>query len=381
MRGVCTLNRSLHASRFGHRANRRRSPLLVNCANCLALFFLILGTARLAGAQTLVVTSDGQTKNRDDTVLINQIPNMPNLVLSVNGGTPCDTFSYQISITYADQAGATTGTNVTFSAQDVVGDQSSTVNWSGKFEGGDGKISWQFDGLSEPSFTFKVNGTNPTDNSVIDSYLASGGAPWFAQNLVAWESRAWSLSPTGFYKQFDPNNSTKPVLWGTPDGVGLMQVEPANRNNGDLDFWAWPQNIADGLHLLSAILATNGPTTGPYTNWTNQYNSMITDTSGHGANPVPASWPFDCQNHVNGAVCGGFNLPSPTFYCTFSSANANGSRNGFGDGNWMHAYNGSYFVDWVPIGTLPDFPNGGWEYDRQGPNNGYVYDVCTSQPL
>lgn len=379
MRGVCTLDRSLHDSGFGHRTNRRRSPLLLNRANCLALFFLILGTARLAAAQTLVVTSDGQTENRDATVLINNIPNMPNLVLSVNGGTSCDTFSYQVSITYADQAGATTGTNVTFGAQDVVGDQSSTVSWSGNFEGGNGTISWQFDGLSEPSFTFKINGVNPPNN-IIDSYLASGVAPWFTQNLVAWESRAYSLSPSGYYKQFDPNNSAYPVLWGKPDGVGLMQVEPPNRLNGnDLDFWAWSQNIADGLHTLSNILASNTPCpsscTGPYGNWTKEYTDMINNTAG---NPVPASWPGDCLLHANNAICAGFGPTNVTWYCSFSSSDSNGSPNGFGDANWIHAYNGYYFVNWVD-GT-PQIP-GEWEYDDQGPSTGYVYNVCTSAPL
>lgn len=187
--------------------------------------------------------------------------------------------------------------------------------------------------------------------------------------------KSLSLAPTQQYKQFDTNNSTYPVLWGSPDGVGLMQVEPQNRHNGDEDFWAWSENIADGLNLLSNILASNGPSAGPYTNWTNEYNDMINNTGG---SPIPASWPSDCQNHANGAVCGGFSLPSPTFYCSFTSSNANGSPHGFGDGNWMHAYNGSYFVDWVD--AVPPAP-GYWEYDRQGTNNGYVYDVCTSAPL
>jgi hypothetical protein len=340
------------------------------------LTFCILAFAGTVRGQSLVVVSGGNTVSQGGTASINTIPNMPNLVLSVNGGTSCDVFSYQISITYTDQAAtpATTGTGVTFGNSNVEGDLSDSVNWTSHFEGGNATISWQFDGVSEPSFSFEVNGINPP-NSAVDSYLASGGGPWFAQNLVAWESHA---HPAEQYHQFDSNGNP---LWGTPDGIGLMQVEPPNRNSGDLSFWAWSQNIADGLHLLSQLLASDGPTTGPHTNWTNQYNNMITDTSKHGTNPVPASWPSDCQNHVNGAVCGGFNLPSPTFYCNFFSTANNSSRNGFGDANWIHAYNGSYFVDWVPIGTLPDFPNGGWEYDRQGPNNGYVYDVCTSQPL
>lgn len=153
-----------------------------------------------------------------------------------------------------------------------------------------------------------------------------------------------------------------------------MQVETANRLNGDEDYWAWSDDIADGLHLLSAILATNGPTTGPYTFWTTEYNDMIANTGG---NPVPANWPSDCVTPAHGAVCAGFGTLR-TFYCSFSSGNANGSPNAFGDANWMHAYNGSYFVTWVDA-TPPSV--GYWEYDALGPFNGYVYKVCTSAPL
>ena len=338
----------------------------------VCLFVLMFfGRGNLAYCQTLVVTNgSGQTVNQGDTLSINTIPNMPVMTLNVNGGTSCDSFSYQISVTYSDQAGATTGTNVTFNAQDVPGEASSTVDWFSNFEGGNATISWQFDGTSEPSFSFKINGTNPS-NSAVDSYLASGGGPWFAQSLVAEESSAWYLGPSGQYKQFDSSGNP---LFGTPDGIGLMQVEPPNRHNGDLDFWAWSEDVADGLSLLSAILASNGPTTGPYTNWTNEYNDMITNTGGH---PVPASWPSDCVTPANGAACAGFG-PLRTFYCSFSSANANGSQNGFGDANWLHAYNGSYFVSWVDA-TPPAI--GHWEYDALGPFNGYVYKVCTSAPL
>lgn len=330
----------------------------------LVLVLAVLGIAPSVGAQSLVVASGGQTRSEGVTLSINTIPNMPNLVLSVNGGTSCDSFSYQISIEYSDQAGATTGTNVTFNAQDVGGDQSSTVDWFSNFEGGNGTITWAFDGVQQPSFGFFINGSN-ADNGSVDAYLSSG--PWFAENLVAWESGAYKYAPYNQYHQFvatpyDP-------VWGTPDGIGLMQLEPTNRASGDADYWSWPDNIADGLSLLSSIKSGNGP----YNYWTTEYNDMISNTGG---NPVPANWPSDCATHANGAVCGGYS--AVTFYCSFSSANSNGSPNGFGDGNWIHAYNGYYFVDWVD-GT--GGATGHWEYDVQGPNNGYVYNVCTSRPL
>jgi hypothetical protein len=268
---------------------------------------------------------------------------MPNLVLSVNGGTSCDAFSYQISITYTDQAGAITGTNITFNAQDVVGDQSSTVDWFSNFEGGNATISWQFDGVSEPSFSFEINGINPS-NSAVDSYLSNGDGAWFKQNLVAWESRAYSLAPSGQYKQFDPSNTTYPVLWGGPDGVGLMQVESPNRSNSDRDFWSWPANIADGLAVL------DGKKSAAYQSWNDELGQMQSLT---GANPVyPPSIGYA--------------------YCYFSYPQ-NGNDT-YADGDWIHYYNGNYFIFFHPADSSG--PNR-WDIDTMG----YVMSVCNAAPL
>ncbi len=357
-----------------NRLPRSRPQTRFDYGKLLGLTLCILLFAGKVRGQSLIVVSGGSTVSQGGTVSINTIPNMPNLVLSVNGGTSCDAFSYQISITYTDQATppATTGTNVTFNAQDVEGDQSSTVSWLNNFEGGNATISWTFDGVQQSTFNFFVNGTNPP-NSTVDSYLASGAAPWFAQSLVAEESGAYKYAPYNQYHQFVA--TPYDTIWGTPDGIGLMQVEPPNRLNGnDLDFWAWSENIADGLHLLSTLRCANCTSSGPYVNWTSEYNDMIANTGGH---PIPANWPSDCITPANGAACAGFG-PLRTFYCSFSSGNPNGSPNGFGDANWMHAYNGFFFVTWVDAAPPA---TGHWEYDALGPSSGYVYNVCTSAPL
>jgi hypothetical protein len=333
------------------------------------LVLICLSACGPARSQTLAVNNgSGQAVNQGDTLSINTIPNMPGLTLSVNGGTSCDTFSYEIDVSYTDQAQFLT--EVTYGASNIEGDLSSTVDWFGVLQGGSATITWTFNGVQQASFGFFINGINPP-NSAVDAYLASGNAPWFAQNLTAWESGAYNYAPYNRYHQFDSNGYP---LWGTPDGIGLMQLEQPARFSGGQDFWAWSLNIADGLTWLNGKKTTFDP----YGNWTAELGDMTQNTANTGSNPVPANWPSDCTNHANGAVCGGFNLPSPTFDCSFSSSNANGSPNGFGDGNWIHLYNGSYFVDWVD--AVPPAP-GYWEYDRQEPNNGYVYDVCTSPPL
>ena len=233
---------------------RSRPQTRFDYGKLLVLTLCILLFAGTVRGQSLIVVSGGNTISQGGTSSINAIPNMPNLVLSVNGGTCDDAFSYQISITYSDQAGATTGTNVTFNAEDVEGDQSSTVNWSGNFEGGNATITWTFDGVQQSSFNFFVNGTNPP-NSTVDSYLSNGDGAWFKQNLVAYESGAYKYAPYNRYHQFvatpyDP-------VWGTPDGIGLMQLEPPNRHSGDSDFWAWTTNVVDGLINLLDGLESN----------------------------------------------------------------------------------------------------------------------------
>jgi hypothetical protein len=167
--------------------------------------------------QTLVVQSGSQTINTGATLTINTIPNMPNLVLSVNGGTSCDTFSYLIDVEYSDQAQRTTAASYT--ATDIAGDILSTVNWFGVLEGGNATITWTFNGVQQASFSFFINGSNPA-NSAVDSYLANGDGAWFKQSLVAEESGAYTSVPFSQYHQFVAT-AYNPV-WGTPDGIGLM---------------------------------------------------------------------------------------------------------------------------------------------------------------
>jgi len=310
------------------------------------LFVLTLCILPFAGkvcGQSLVVVSGGNTVSQGGTVSINTIPNMPNLVLSVNGGTSCDVFSYQISITYSDQATppATTGTNVTFNAQDIEGDLSSTVDWFGNFEGGNATITWTFDGVQQSSFNFFVNGTNPP-NSTVDSYLSNGDGAWFKQNLVAYESGAYTDAPYNQYHQFvatpyDP-------VWGAPDGIGLMQLEPPARASGDADFWAWPVNVADGLSWL------DGKKSAAYQSWNNELTQMQSLTGGNPVYPPPTGYT----------------------YCYFSyPQNGNDS---YSDGDWIHYYNGNYFIFFHPADSSG--PNR-WDIDTTG----YVMKVCNAAPL
>ena len=301
--------------------------------SCAALALLFFATAATVCGQSLVVTSGGSTVNQGTTISITTVPSMPNLVLSVNGGNSCDTVSYIVDVSYTDQAGNTTWAQ--YSAQNYAGDQPVTADWSGVLTGGSASV----DGTSEGStLGFFINGGNPP-NSAVDAYASSG--PWFVRNLIAWESRAWSLSPTGQYKQFDAFGYP---LWGTPDGIGLMQLEPLYRISLDQDYWSWPTNVADGLNLI------NGKQSAAYNHWTTQINFAQMD--------------------------GGPNPPSLYgTYCAFQYPQNGGDY--YGDADWIHYYNSNYYTQWV----RPSPPNPGyWNMDGYN-HSSYVQHVCNAVPL
>ncbi len=303
---------------------------------------LVFATIATASGQTLVVTSSGNAVSQGTALTITTVPSMPNLVLSVNGGSSCDTVSYSVDVSYTDQAGSTTWAQ--YNAQNFAGDQPVTVSWFG-IHGGGATVSWQFDGVNESSTAgFFVNGSNPP-NSTVDAYASSG--PWFVLNLIAWESRAWSLSPSGQYKQFDAFGYP---LWGTPDGIGLMQLEPPNRISLDQDFWAWSANEADGLHLLSNLQS------GAYSFWSSQVSQWQADPAGPG-HPVPES---------------------AYTYCDFKYPPSGGDD--YGDGEWIKAYNGApvYYIFWINSTAGSNPPDGHWVINDSA---GYVNRVCSTAPL
>jgi hypothetical protein len=290
---------------------------------CLALMLLLVGVAGLAHGQTLVVTSAGRTVNQGDTLSINTIPNMPALTLSVSGGSSCDTVSYAVDVSYVAQSGLSTGAQ--YAAQGYLADQSVAINWFGILEGGNATITWQFNGVNQQSFGFFINGNNPSAVA-IDAYASSG--PWFIRNLISAESS---------YRQYDVFGYP---TFGPPRGIGLMQLDPPPR---DADYWAWSSNVADGLFLL------NGKQAAAYASWNSEFSQMQTTTGG---NPV---------------------YPPPTFYtyCAFQYPQPGGDS--YADGDWIHYYNGNYFIFFHPADTFG--PNR-WDIDT----NGYVQRVCNSAP-
>lgn len=293
------------------------------------LALLALATASAASGQTLVVTYGGNAVSQGNTVPITTVPSMPNVVFSVNGGTSCDTVSYNMEVSYTDQVGRTISASYTL--QNEAGDQSIPLYSGGVMSGGSATVTWQFDGVTQSStLAFFINGTNPSP-SAIDAYISSG--PWFIRNLVSQESSYRQFDGLG-YPLFGPDSDP------TRGGIGLFQLDPPSN---DEDYWAWPTNTADGLNLLNQKQAA------AYQSWNNEFTQMQNLT---GANPVypPAT---------------GYT------YCYFTyPQNGNDS---YADGDWIHYYNGNYFIFFHPA-------------DQSGPNRwdidttGYVKSVCNANP-
>jgi hypothetical protein len=300
--------------------------------NSAVLSLMVLALTMTASGQSLVVTSSGSAVSQGSTRTINTIPNMPNLVLSVTGGSSCDTVSYNVALNYTDEAGATT--EASYGAQDVAGNQPVTINWLGILEGGSVTITWQFNGVSEPTFGFFINGSNPQPNA-IDAYASSG--PWFIRNLITAESS---------YLQFD---GTGNPVYGSPDGIGLLQLEPPNRLSSDQDYWSWPANVADGLTTLNKLQAAASSF------WNSQVSQWQADPAGP-ANPVP-------ENAYT--------------YCDFKYPPTGGDS--YADGEWIKAYNGAavYYIFWSNSTNGSNPPNGHWVINDSA---GYVKHVCSSAP-
>lgn len=297
--------------------------------HCTVLVLLALATAATASGQTLVVTSGGSTVSQGTTLFITTVPSMPNLALSVNGGSSCDTVSYIVDVSYTDQVGRTTWAQ--YNAQNEPGDQAVTVSWSGVLEGGGATVSWQFDGANESStLDFFINGINPSP-SAVDAYVSSG--PWFIRNLVSQESSYRQYDGLG-YPLFGPD------LDPTRGGIGLFQLDPPFNS---MDYWSWSANVSDGLSLLASKQSA------AYQSWNNELGQMQSLT---GTNPV---------------------YPPPTgyTYCYFSyPQNGNDS---YADGDWIHYYNGNYFIFFHPADSSG--PNR-WDIDTTG----YVMRVCNATP-
>ncbi|MGH9775895.1 MAG: hypothetical protein ACRD50_13210 [Candidatus Acidiferrales bacterium] len=239
---------------------------------CAALLLFVLGGCVTVHGQTLQVTNNGATVNPGDTLKIDDIPMMPQLSLEPAG---CDSASYDMDINWTAATGEQT--NVQVSGWWTC-NEPTDFDWSPVgYAGGTVTIQWTgYDSCGNTTgsanFNFNIVGTNPLPSAVD----AMANSPWFFENTIAEESRAWTSAPTGVYHQFDASGF--PLNCSCPSGIGLTQLDPPA--NFD-DFWNWSTNLSDGLGVL------NGKQAGAATSWSNELQQMI---GNNGGIPVWAPW-------------------------------------------------------------------------------------------
>ena len=215
-------------------------------------------------------------------------------------------------------------------------------------EGGSATIRWTVNGNAEPDFHFNILGKQDpsTTKTKVDSFYGPIiGQAWFWGNILDQES-----SGRQYY-----SSSGLPLATGTPDGIGISQIEGTVNAPTDLDYWNYEANIEDGIAIL------NGTQNAAYSH----YNGLVTT---HGYPPFTSSNDGDSLAD-----------------CQFSST-ASGSVHSWKDAEWITSYNGN---GGVVIGGVNVYPKGyyiewnGTSYyvNKDAPtvysaHGSYVGDVC-----
>jgi hypothetical protein len=208
--------------------------------------------------------------------------------------------------------------------------------------GGTAKIQYKYNNHPWRDFNFNIGGTNPSE---ANAKTLLGSTPWFLTRIARQESGI---------KQF--NTSAAPD-WGSPNGWGMMKVDPPP---GPQQLWHWWANVTEGKDRLE--YKRTQPTLGLDDVWTARVQQWNTWNQGHP------------DKHVD---------PPPdkaegTQPCTFKwndGGYGSESVKSFKDACWIKRYNGAA-ADYIFWDTQ-DPNNENWGYNNDG---GYVTAVCSKTP-
>lgn len=206
------------------------------------------------------------------------------------------------------------------SGQDVPGNEPWVISWNGVGPlGGTVVVSATIYSqcnppviAAQPSATFYIWGANPTKNeydaqgvnanevlvsSAMDNAVG-GTPPWYLHQIMVLESdqEEW---------QFFSEGSTQGwPRWGSPDGIGLMQIDRTQNPQlwewggtgaqvDDFPYWDYITSIADGWSILQhdATVAQG--------DWVNQVSAMCTSKG---------------QSYLNGGCSGGYAVDTQTSF-------------------------------------------------------------------
>lgn len=314
------------------------------------------GTVSLTtSGSTLTVTGNGTalTANTCDaapdpnpaSISSGNPPQMPTIIAQLNGAVLTGNVNWQLNTLYTAQDGAS------FAYQTPPTTLPATQAWTVPFTngliGGDATLTYTYNGTTN-SFTFCINGTNPS-TSAVTSLL--GNNPWYLIRIAERESDL---------QQFADNGTP---LWGTPAGFGIMQIDTSGQSIPPLqiNLFSWTANVANGKVKVNTDQSVG-------LSWWNsqvmQYQAWLELNPG-------SSPPSNVLEGANGNSC------------TFSYNSPAGGAYPFSDAIAIQNYNGNYnfstgskayFISWNNVGAYKMNPV--WATN----DTGYVGAVCSESP-
>lgn len=323
------------------------------------------------------------------------MPKLTFYISDISSYSTCTHVQWTITVSYTDPDGF--GTSYSGSATTSPGSSDWAVQWTDDAGGTATVTAILYDCSGQQvgnsaSFTFYIWGRQQSQDQV---HANEGGMPWFTGSMISVESCYGDdqFAPsTGFCN--DPSNVAGQPLWGSPDGIGLMQ--PDRSRNPEVftncTYWNFICNMKSANQVLSE--KENDGSDPAYPFWDRQMyqmcrylqtyvNGSITYSTGSGAGNSTCS---AVQQPGQGAPPGGpTDLPSGDLYaeqslpyCTANFTLAGNQASGWKDAEAIKAYNGAtaYYINWDQ-----DTNNASYQYwyFSPGPNN-YVYNVCNTAP-
>ena len=186
--------------------------------------------------------------NDDGYVYINATPQMPQLTAKLLPPNLPDNVSWDFAIDFArhlqnhhDEYAIVTSASQTWNI---------ATSFGNDFRGGTGTLTCHYKTLYKV-LTIHIRGNNPTSNQV-DTEI--GQDPWFAQAICMQESSYSQFNTVGTLGPNPAVNIRATPNWGTPDGWGLMQLDPPG---GAQVLWHWRDNVEAGLNHIDNPCATD----------------------------------------------------------------------------------------------------------------------------
>jgi hypothetical protein len=216
------------------------------------------------------------------------------------------------------------------------------INFGSLTRGGTATLYYRYNSQAEKYFTFTIGGTNPSEN---DAKGKLGSDPWFLTRIARQESGIHQFSGSS-------------PLFGSPNGWGIMQVDPPP---GPEQIWNWHANVDEGkTRVTNKQTALNSTWTGRISDW-NRWN---TEHPGQQVGPPPDRQESGCLFTWDDGGYGSESVKS------------------FKDACWIKRYNGADNGDYLIWDNLP--PNEESPYWRVISTNGdgraYVTQVCNQAP-